>query len=452
MKNQNKNQDYTQHYDTKIESVVLGAIIQESEAYYRVNQILKSDMFKSDYNRAVYRKIEDMHRESKPVDMVTLTMEFVKTKEVAANYIAELVDGVYSSSHIVQHALFIKQEYVKRQTMSVYQKSLSDLLTGVDIADVLTNSVKKLSEIEEGSVVNDTLKPIIEFAKASINEVEKRVSNSRNGVLNGVPTFSQQLDKITGGWQKSDLIVIAARPAMGKTAIALKALETAANYNFWPAMFALEMKGERLIDRLILERTGIEDWKYKQGKLTNEELISIQDTSNYLFNLKAHIDDNSSQTIYRIKSRCRILKKKGMLGMVIIDYLQLAESDSKKANTRNEEVAAMSRELKKMAKELDVPVIVLSQLNRCLESRSDKMPLLSDLRDSGAIEQDADMVCFIHRPEYYKMTLQDSEDNDIKNGIEFIIAKYREGATGSVYLQHDGTVKNIMDYSGDIPF
>lgn len=445
--NQNQNQDYTQLYGDKIERIVLGALLLESEAYHRVNQILKPGMFVNEANRVIYSTIERLHKESKDIDIVSVFKELVsKNESVTPLYISGLTENVGSSMHIVQHSMYIKQEYIKRESISAYQSAIQDLISGTDVSDVLGKSIKTLSEIEEGSIVNNTMKHLREFAKNAIGESEKRLINFRSGKFNGVPTFSKQLDKITGGWQNGDLAIIAARPAMGKTAFALKILETAALNGCWPAMFALEMKGERLMDRLILEKTGIEDWKYKHGSMTNQEFDLVCETSNYLYKLDAHIDDCSSQTIYRIKSKARILKKKGQLGMIILDYLQLAEGDT--GNTRNEEVAGMSRDLKKMAKDLDVPVIALSQLNRAVESRGgEKRPQLSDLRDSGAIEQDADMVCFIHRPDYYRLELKDDAGGTVENGIEFIISKYREGATGSIFLQHDGTVKNIKDYA-----
>lgn len=463
MINQNQNPDYTQLYEDKIERIVLGALMLEQEAYYHVNQILSADMFVSETNKKVYQTIENLHKDSKSADMLSVAKEMIsKDKGSDMVYIANLVENVGSASHIVQHAMYVKQEYIKRITMSIYQSAMQDLMSEIDVSDVLSKSIKSLSEIEEGSIVNNTMKHLSEFAKSAIGQAEKRLMNYRSGKFNGVPTHSSQLDKITGGWQNGELVIIAARPAMGKTAIALKILETAALNGCWPAMYALEMKAERLIDRLILEKTGVEDWKYKHGSMTNEEFDLVCESSNYLYSLNANIDDCSSQTIRRIKSKSRMLKKKGQLGIIILDYLQLAEGDT--GNTRNEEVSGMSRELKKMAKDLDVPVIALSQLNRAVESRGgEKRPQLSDLRDSGAIEQDADMVCFIHRPEYYKQELKDEKGNSIENGIEFIISKYREGATGSVYLQHDGTVKNIRDYNsyqssqfptnkGNVPF
>lgn len=445
MNSQNQNLDYTRLYEDKVEKIVLGALMLEQEAYYRVNQILSADMFISETNKIVYHTIENLHKDSKSADMLSVAKEMIsKDKGSDMVYIANLVENVGSAAHIVQHAMYLKQEHIKRITMSIYQSALQDLMSEMDVSDVLSKSIKSLSEIEEGSIVNNTMKHLSEFAKSAISQAEKRLTNYRSGKFNGVPTHSKQLDKITGGWQKGELVIIAARPAMGKTAIALKILETAALNGCWPAMFALEMKGERLIDRLILEKTGVEDWKYKHGSMTNQEFDLVCESSNYLYSLDANIDDCSSQTIGRIKSKSRMLKKKGQLGIIILDYLQLAEGDT--GNTRNEEVAGMSRELKKMAKDLDVPVIALSQLNRAVESRGgEKRPQLSDLRDSGAIEQDADMVCFIHRPEVYNQECKMGETL-IENGIEFIISKYREGAIGSVYLQHDGTVKNIKDY------
>lgn len=287
------------------------------------------------------------------------------------------------------------------------------------------------------------MRHIKEYTRLSIDEVEQRTTNFRRGITNGIHTGSHNLDKITGGWQKGDLIIMAARPAMGKTAFALSILEAAAITGNDVAMFALEMKGERLIDRLILEKTGIADWKYKQGNLTNEELEAIAATSSHLYNLPVYIDDNSCQTISRIKSKCRVLKRKGRCKLIIIDYLQLTEGESD-TTSREQEIARISREAKKMAKTLDVPVIMLSQLNRALEARADKRPHLSDIRESGAIEQDADMVMFIHRPEYYKQKLI-YKNEEIENGIELIIAKYREGATGSVFFRHDGSVRHITD-------
>lgn len=448
------NQDYILHYDDKVEKVVVGALILESEAFFEVNSIISSDMFNDPVCRSVFKTIEVMHRDSIPVDMVTVTKEIMKVdKMVKPTDIFGLTESVGSAAHIRQHALYIKQEHIKRESLKVYQSSIKDIISGSDIDDVLSHSIRSLNIIDEGAVNNDSLRSIRDFAQTAIGEAAYRTSNYRNGISNGVPTFSEQLNRITGGWQKADLVIIAARPAMGKTAIALKILEMAAASKCNPGMWALEMKGERLIDRLILEKTGIQDWKYKQGKLSDTELLLVENTSNYLFSLNAHIDDCSSQTVSRIRSKARILKKKGLLGLVIVDYLQLTEGEGN-VSTRNEEVSGITRELKKMAKDLDVPVIALSQLSRAVEMRGgDKRPQLSDLRDSGSIEQDADMVCFIHRPDYYGQTLYFNPEKtvSIPNGIEIIIAKYREGATGSVYLQHDGALRNIKDFN-PLPF
>lgn len=445
----NQEQDFTQLYDDDIEKAVLGALIIESGSFYDINDVLQTDMFHNPVHQKIYETIKDMHNRSIPVDMVTISKEVSRVdKSINAYKIVELTDDISSAAHIKQHALYLKQGYLKRESLKIYLSSIKDIISGIDIGDILNKSIISLNNIDDSSVNSDSLKPIKDFALASINEAETRTSNFRSGKINGIPTFSEQLDKITGGWHGGDLIIIAARPAMGKTAIALKTFEVAAFNNCNPSMWALEMKGERLIDRMILEKTGIEDWRYKQGKLTDNELALIENTSNYFYSLAGHIDDCSSQTIARIKSKARILKKKGLLGLIIIDYLQLTEGDGK-SNTRNEEVSTISRELKKMAKDLDVPVIALSQLNRAVESRGgDKRPLLADLRDSGSIEQDADMVLFIHRPDYYGNTLfYDKEKTKIiANGIEIIIAKYREGATGSVFLQHDGSVRNIRDF------
>lgn len=440
--------DYISPSNLEAEKAVLGAIILESEAYYSIQDILIPDMFYSESNRLIYSTISGMNRNSIPVDMLTVTEELKKSGNLenvgGVVYIVELTDGIGSSSHIVQHSMYIKQEYLKREVMRIAQESIRDILQGNDISDVLSKTSSDINILEEGATNTDTLRHIRDVAIVSIGEAQNRVIKFREGKTNGIPTCSKQLDKITGGWQNGDLIIIAARPAMGKTALALKILESCALSGNDVAMFALEMKGERLVDRFILEKTGIEDWKYKQGNLTNNEEILVENTSNYLFNLPIHIDDSSSQTISRIKAKSRILKKKDKLKLIVIDYLQLTEGEGN-ANNREQEVARISREAKKMAKDLNVPVIMLSQLNRALETRSDKRPQLSDIRESGAIEQDADMVMFIHRPDYYGKSLE-YNNHTVVNGIEIIISKYREGATGSIFLQHDGSVRNIRDY------
>lgn len=448
MSNQTQPHDYTLPYNNEAEQAVLGALILESGSYYEVNQTLSYPMFYAEAHQVIYKAIDEMNKRAIPVDMLTLTEELRKGNKLdlvgGPYYIATLTGMVASASHIAQHALYIKQEYLKREILKVAQESIRSIVSGVDISDVLTSSLVSLNILEEGATNTDTLKHIKDFASQSIDEVEQRVINYRNGTTNGIRTGFENLDKVTGGWQKGDLVIIAARPAMGKTALALSILEASAVSGNDVAMFALEMKGERLTDRLILEKTGIQDWKYKQGSLTNEELSLVADTSAQLFNLPVYIDDNSSQTISRIKSKCRLLKKQDKCKLIIIDYLQLTEGEGDSMN-REQEVARISREAKKMAKSLNVPVIMLSQLNRSLESRADKRPLLSDIRESGAIEQDADMVMFVHRPEYYNQKLL-FKDTEIPNGIELIIAKYREGATGSVFLQHDGSVRNIKDW------
>jgi len=439
--------EYIQPYNDEAERAVLGALILESEAYFEVDRILQPGMFYHDYHQSIYEVVERMHRESIPVDMLTIAEELRKLgrfgNKLNPLYIAELTSMLGSASHIVQHALYIKQEYVKRQLLYISNETVRQILSANDISDVLDEAITKLEQLEEGAVNTETMRHIKEYARMSIDEAEKRTVNFRQGITNGIHTGSANLDKITGGWQNGDLAIIAARPAMGKTAFALSILEAAASTGNDTAMFALEMKGERLIDRLILEKTGIADWKYKQGSLTNEELELIAGTSSYLYSLPVYIDDNSCQTISRIKSKCRMLKRKGRCRLVIIDYLQLTESEGSNSS-REQEVAYISREAKKMAKSLDVPVIMLSQLNRALEARADKRPHLSDIRESGAIEQDADIVMFIHRPEYYKQKLT-YKGEEIENGIELIIAKYREGATGSVFFRHDGSVRNIKD-------
>jgi len=440
--------DYIKLFNNEAEEAVLGALILEASSYYEVNQILKPCMFYSETHQLLYETIEQMNRDNIPVDMVTVCEELKKkgklTGMLTPVYIADVTGKIASHAHIVHHAMYIKQDYLRRSMLHLAQTSIRNIMNGTDIADVLNDTIKQMQILEEGAVSTDTLRHIREYAMSSIDNAEKRAINYKKGISNGITTGLSDLDKITGGWQKGELIIIAARPAMGKTALAIKLLEAAALSGHDVAMFALEMKGEKLTDRIILEKTGIRDWYYKQGNLNDKELALIASTSSYIFELPVYIDDHSCQTMSRIKSKCRVLKKKDKCKLIIIDYLQLTESEGNAGN-REQEVAQISREAKKLAKSLDVPVIMLSQLNRALESRADKRPMLSDLRESGAIEQDADMVMFIHRPEYYNQKLE-YKGTEITHGIELIIAKYREGATGSIFLQHDGSVRNIRNF------
>lgn len=455
-----QSQAYTLSYNKDLEDSILGALLTEREAYHRVNTILSADMFQFEDNQKIYALIDEMQRQGKDVDLVTVGIEAIE-KGIKPAYVTELALGVMSTVHLKAHANYLKNDYIKNQALRLFQESASDLITGGNVADILRISNEKINRLEENSVVSNTMKPIADFVQSSTKEIETRVNNHRKGIKNGVPTFSEGVDKITGGWQRGTLNIIAARPAMGKTAVALKGLRRASENGFYPGMFAMEMIGERLIDRLILEDSQIEDWKYKDGSLTNEELDLVFRSAEGVSSLIGYIDDNSSQTVSKIKAKSRLLKKKGELDLIIIDYLQLTDSEGS-YDTRNNEVSKISRELKKMAKDLDVPVIVLSQLSRASEARDTKRPQLSDLRDSGAIEQDADTVMFIHRPEYYQkacIAKRNGSEYTIENGIEIIIAKFREGATGSVFLQHDGRLGNIQDYKfelrdigGDRPF
>ena len=351
-----------------------------------------------------------------------------------------------SAAHVEFHARIIAQKFLARELIrfsSEIQEKAFDESNDVD--DLLQDAEGRLFEISQRNLKKDVtiIAPVITEA---IKQIE--IASKRETGISGLQTGFHQLDKITSGWQNSDLIIIAARPAMGKTAFVLSmAKNMSVNYEIPTAVFSLEMSKLQLVNRLICNVCEIEGEKIKSGRLSPLEWNQINTRIDELFSAKLFIDDTASLSIFELRTKARRLVREHDVKIIIIDYLQLMNASGMKFGSREQEVSMISRSLKQLAKELNIPIIALSQLNRSVENRTDgKRPQLSDLRESGAIEQDADIVCFIHRPEYYNRSGVDANGNDIRGLAEFIIAKHRNGSVEDVKMRFVGKYARFQNW------
>ncbi|MDE6321078.1 MAG: replicative DNA helicase, partial [Muribaculaceae bacterium] len=349
--------------------------------------------------------------------------------------IADLTSRVASAAHVEFHARIVSQKHLARELISFAASIEGQAFDeSNDVDDLLQEAEGKLFEISQRNIKRDVtqIDPILSQAVEQMQAAANRTSG-----LSGLETGYHDLDKLTSGWQNSDLIIIAARPAMGKTAFVLSmAKNMAINYNTPIAVFSLEMSKLQLVNRLISNVCEIDGQVIKSGQLTPNQWDMLMQRIKLLYSAPMYIDDTPSLSIFELRTKARRLVREHGIKMIIIDYLQLMNASGMKFGSREQEVSMISRSLKQLAKELNIPIIALSQLNRSVESRTDgKRPQLSDLRESGAIEQDADIVCFIHRPEYYIRSDVDASGNDIRGLAEFIVAKHRSGSTDDVKLR-----------------
>ena len=339
-----------------------------------------------------------------------------------------------SAAHVEYHAKILAQKYIQRELIRVSTEIQNKAFDeSIDVDDLLDYSEMELFKVAEGSIKRET-KPIGQIVFDALKNLEE--AGKREDGLSGVPCGYSELDRMTSGWQKSDLVIVAARPSMGKTAFVLSmARNMAVEHNISVAFFSLEMSNLQLVNRLIVSESGISHEKIRNGKLTHHEWTQLTVKIDSLKNSKIFIDDTPALSIFELRAKCRRLKAQHNIDIIIIDYLQLMSGPTDAKGNREQEVSTISRSLKAIAKELDVPIIALSQLNRSVETRGgNKRPQLSDLRESGAIEQDADMVIFIHRPEYYGFN-EDEEGNSLVGLAEIIVAKHRNGAVGDIKLR-----------------
>ncbi|MEP2024433.1 MAG: replicative DNA helicase [Reichenbachiella sp.] len=440
-----------------IEETVLGALMLEKDALTTVIDILKPQSFYDDRHSKVYEAIVQLFNKSEPVDIMTVTAQLRKngTLEIAggAYHIANLTTRVNSAANIEYHARIITEQAIKRDLIRISAKIQEDAFEDTeDVFELLDRTEQALFEISESNIKKNYA-GMQQLMHEAIMEIEARKEH-KDG-LTGVPSGFTELDRVTAGWQASDLVIIAARPAMGKTAFVVSAMRNAAvEFGEAVAIFSLEMSSIQLVNRLISAEAELESDKIKKGNLADHEWEQLVHKTARLTEAPIFIDDTPGLSILELRAKCRRLKAQHDIKMIIIDYLQLMSGDSSKSGggsgNREQEIASISRALKGIAKELNVPVIALSQLSRAVETRGgDKRPQLSDLRESGSIEQDADMVMFLYRPEYYDIT-EDEDGLPTAGTGEVIIAKHRNGSLENVKLKFIGRFTKFADLDGSI--
>lgn len=438
--------------DAELEEAVLGACLVESEAISLVADKLRPEIFYNEQNRMIFAVIQAMFRAGKQIDILTVKNELASCgnlEKVGGPYtLVRLASRVASGAHLEYHACILREMYVRREVILGSYKLLAAASDeSVDIADVLAGIHDLLDHLEGEMGTADHLRTMGQLMEDTLAQVEARVEGSRNGIT-GIPTGFTDLDKLTAGWQRGDLDVIAARPAAGKTAFALHLARAAATAGHSVVVFSLEMQGERLGDRwLVAAAEDVDASHLRRGQLGTSELRQVREASCQLSQLPIRVEDSPVISMDHVRSVARMLKSKGGCDMVIVDYLQLCDMKSDQNNrNREQEVAQATRKAKLMAKELDVPVLLLSQLNRMSEGRPDCRPLLSDLRESGAIEQDADMVMLLYRPALHGLKTEHKSKCPSDGLGVVIVAKHRNGETGDVYFGHNPSLTKMGDY------
>ena len=419
--------------DNDLEEAVLGALMLEKDAYTVVCDILKPESFYDPSNQKIYAAIQSLGASQQSIDMLTVTEKLRLMGELESAggpmRISELTSRVASGAHVEFHARIVAQKYLARELIKFASQIEAQAFDeSYDVDDLLQEAEGKLFEISQRNVKKDVtqIDPVINAAIEQIQTAANRASG-----LSGLESGYHELDKLTSGWQRSDLIIIAARPAMGKTAFVLSmAKNMAVNYNIPVAIFSLEMSNLQL------------EWDQLMSRVKN------------LYSAPLFIDDTASLSIFELRTKARRLVREHNVQFIIIDYLQLMNASGMKFGSREQEVSMISRSLKQLAKELNIPIVALSQLNRSVESRGadskdGKRPQLSDLRESGAIEQDADIVCFIHRPEYYLRSGTDAAGNDIRGLAEFIVAKHRSGRVDDVKMRFKSRYARFENWDGE---
>ncbi|MBQ6228292.1 MAG: replicative DNA helicase [Prevotella sp.] len=426
------------------ERTVLGALMIDKDAFTVVSEILRPETFYEPRNQKVFAAIQTLSIKEQPVDLVTVTEQLKRDgtlEEVGGQmYIYELTANVASAAHVEFHARILAQKFLARQLIhfaSIVETNAFDESNDIEL--VMQEAEGKLFELSQKNMRLDytQIDPVV---KQAVEIMQRAASNT--GGLTGVPSGFTKLDDMTSGWQKSDLIIIAGRPAMGKTSFALSiAKNVAIDQRIPVAFFSLEMNNVQLVNRLISNTCEIEGKKVMNGQLDDADWDRFDRNIRKLEGAPLYVDETPGLSIFELRTKARRLAREKKVELIMIDYLQLMNANGMRFGNRQEEVSTISRSLKQLAKELDIPILALSQLNRSVEQRGDaeggKRPQLSDLRESGAIEQDADMVLFVHRPEYYHI-LNDEKGNDLRGMAQIIIAKHRKGAVGDVLLNFRG--------------
>ncbi len=435
-----------------LEEAVLGALMLEKDALTAVIDVLKPESFYRDSHRFIYEAIVTLFNNTEPVDLLTVTNQLRKDGKLeivgGAYYITELTTKVNSAANIEFHARIIVENSIKRELIRISSEIQTEAYEDTtDVFRLLDKTESSLFEVSE-SHIRKNYSSMRTLMHEAIVELEEKKQH-KDG-LTGVPSGFTALDRVTSGWQPSDLVIIAARPGMGKTAFVVSAMRNAAvDFNKAVAIFSLEMSSVQLVNRLISAEAELDSEKIKKGNLADYEWEQLVHKTSKLTEAPIFIDDTPGLTILELRAKCRRLKAQHDIQLIVIDYLQLMTGDSSKGGgNREQEIASISRALKGIAKELNVPLIALSQLSRAVETRGgDKRPQLSDLRESGSIEQDADMVMFLYRPEYYGIT-EDENGMPTQGTGEVIIAKHRNGSLENVQLKFIGRFTRFADLDG----
>ena len=426
-----------------LEEAVLGAMLIDEKGVNEVIDILSPDVFYKKAHQLIFESIQRLFRESEPIDLLTVSADLKKNKNFEAIggdfYLINLSQKVSSSAHIEYHSRIIQQKFIQRKLISIsneiIQKSYNE---STDVIDLLDEAESKLYDIAQNNIkgTSETAQNLVIQAKNRIEEISKQEG------LSGISTGFDKLDKLTSGWQASDLIIVAARPGMGKTALALSMARNVSVQKKIPvAFFSLEMSSVQLITRLISSETGLSSDKLRTGKLADHEWQQLNIKVSDLESAPLYIDDSAALTIFELRAKARRLASSHGIKLIIIDYLQLMNlGSSTKAGNREQEISTISRNLKALAKELNIPIIALSQLNRNVDSRTDKKPIMSDLRESGALEQDADLIAFIYRDEVY------NSDSPKKGIAEIELAKQRNGPIGDFLLTFVGKYTRFENF------
>ena len=429
------------------EEAVLGALLIDNSAINQVIDILSPESFYKEEHQLIFKTVKELFGDSQPVDILTVANLMRKNGDLSSiggeYYLIELSQKVSSSAHSEFHARIIVQKHIQREMIRVASGIITSAFDeSTDVFDLLDQAEQDLFEVAHGNIVKnyESAHDLIKEAISKIEEISKQEG------LSGIPSGFSKVDRVTSGWQPSDLVILAARPGMGKTAFVLSmARNIAVDHKRAVAVFSLEMSSVQLITRLISSETGLTSEKLRKGNLDDHEWQQLLTKVKNLEKAPLFIDDTPAISVFDLRAKCRRLVAQHDVKMIIIDYLQLMTAGGKAGGNREQEISTISRSLKSIAKELNVPVIALSQLSRAVETRGgDKRPLLSDLRESGAIEQDADIVSFIYRPEYYDIT-EWPDGSPSEGQAEFIIAKHRNGGLDNVRLRFQGAMAKFSD-------
>lgn len=435
-----------------LEEAVLGAMMLEKEAVNVAIDILQPKSFYKDAHQKIFAVIQDLFQKSEPIDLLTITNSLRQNGELdiigGPYYISQLTNKVASSANIEFHARIVAQKYIQRELIRISSEIISDAYDETtDVFNLMDKAESGLFSVTEGNIRKnwDDMSTLV---RQAIKQIES--AKNQDGNIVGTPSGFTALDKMTSGWQPSDLIILAARPAMGKTAFALTLCRNAAvDFKKGIAIFSLEMSSLQLVTRLISAESELSSGKLKNGNLRYDELAQIHTRIAGLTEAPIFIDDTPAISVFELRAKARRLKAQHDIQLLVVDYLQLMTAGGEGKGNREQEISTISRSLKSIAKELNIPVIALSQLSRAVESRGgDRRPQLSDLRESGSIEQDADMVIFINRPEYYGLT-EDEAGNSTLGVANIIIAKHRNGSVGDVQLKFTAELAKFGNLDND---